>query len=453
MTSEITKHDIVDEFLEKLREKGKPTKYEVLLMGEQKPKIVYESNLKKVLTKEVFEQKEKERKARGAAAARVQAANRHAEENWSGLPGARLDDGEAYKPSIFDGGRKSRKKKRTRKRKRKTRRRKKGGDTVLEKLLNVKNKVMGFKNKFKKMKDVKDNATLAKNTAIELGRAGIKAGKNAVSKMKTTKKKITPCTAAAVADRIACSEKYFHTSSPPEWRSPEWFKKEPEHSKFLEFMCQNSQNITNTLQPGNFDYFKSSNDFGCQTRTGEKLLKTSKEIDRKSTLEANREYLKLSPEERKRRNEEEREFKIKEGIDLTTTEQKHHILAGQKQNVLGRKGRGKKHWSKKAKKEKAEKKKAEAEDAEALERMRMPAVGEGPALPSALLSQEQEKLVAENQKRREERKLEQQQKIQRKRRNQPKTKKAFGQQMVVGGKRKRRKKTRKRRKRKTKRRR
>ena len=325
--------------------------------------------------------------------------------------------------------------------KRKTRRRKKGGDTVLEKLLNVKNKVMGFKNKFKKMKDVKDNATLAKNTAIELGRAGIKAGKNAVSKMKTTKKKITPCTAAAVADRIACSEKYFHTSSPPEWRSPEWFKKEPEHSKFLEFMCQNSQNITNTFQPGNFDYFKPSNDFGCQARTSDKLLKTSKEIDRKSTLKADKEYLKLSPEERKRRNEEEKEFKIKEGIDLTTIEQRHHILAGQKQNVLGRKGRGKKHWSKKAKKEKAEKKKAEAEEAEYLERMRMPVDEIG--------------WEAENQKRREEMKQQQRQKIKTlgRRRNLPKTKKAFGQQMVVGGKRKRRKKTRKRRKRKTKRRR
>lgn len=366
---------------------------------------------------------------------------------------------------------------------RKTRRRKKGGDTILENLSKVKNKVMGFKNSMQGIKNIKTGAELAKIYAKELGKSGIKAGKNAVSKMKTAKKKITPCTAAAIAERIACSEKYLHTSSPPEWRPPEWFKKDPEHSKFLEVMCQNSQNITNTFQPGNFDYFKSHNDEGCQSRIKDKLLKTSKEIDRKNRLKGDKEYLKLSPEEREKSNKEEREFKKEHGIGLVSTQQKQHILAGQKQHVLKRKGRGKQHWTKKAKKEKAEKKKAEIEAAASLERMRMPAVGEGPALPSALSSQgeektcaqilkkglgytttsqaeftrcnneakEQEKLVAENKKRRDERKLEQQKEIQtqRRRRNKPKTKKTFGQQRVVGGKRKRRK-TRKRRKRKRK---
>jgi hypothetical protein len=369
---------------------------------------------------------------------------------------------------------------------RKTRRRKKGGDTVLEKL----SKGIGrFKNSMEGIKNAKTGAELAKIYAKKLALAQIKSGQKAISKMKTTKKKITPCTAAAVADRIACSEKYLHTSSAPDWRPPEWFQKDPGHSEFLGLMCQNPYNISVTLQDGNFDYFRptSHHNEGCHTRTEDKLLKTSKEMDRKNRRKGEEEYLKLSPEEREKRNKEDRVFNKEHGIGLVSTQQKQHILEGQKQHVLKRKGRGNQHWTKKAQKEKAEKKKAQkeaaAEAAAALERMRMPAVGEGPALPPTLSSQGEEKtcaqilkhgpgytttsqaeftrcnneakLVAENQKRRAERKLEQQQKIQtqKKRRNKPKTKKTFGQQRVVGGKRKRRKKTRKRRKRKTKRRR
>ena len=364
---------------------------------------------------------------------------------------------------------------------RKIRRRKKGGELILEKLGKG---IERFKNSMKKIKSGMNNAKIAKKMASIVSSTN-KIGKNTVSKIKTAKKKITLCTAGAIADRIACSEKFQHTSSPPHWRPPEWFQKDPEHSEFLEFMCKNSHNISDTLNPGNFDYFRSSNGEGCQSRTEDKLLATSEEINRKNRRKGEEEYLKLSPEEREKRNKEERKFKKEHGIDLIDSDQKHHILVNQKQTVLKRKGRGKKkHLSKKAKKEKAEKKKAEIEAAASLERMRMPAVGEGPALPSALSSQgeektcaqilkkglgytttsqaeftrcnneakEQEKLVAEYQKRREERKLLQQKKIQtqRRRRNKPKTKKAFRQQIVGGGK--RRKKTRKRRKRKTKRR-
>lgn len=368
---------------------------------------------------------------------------------------------------------------------RKTRRRKKGGDTVLEKLSNFDNKLTGFKNSMKGIKSGMDNAKIAKKMTSILSSTN-KSGKNTVNKIKTTKKKITLCTAGAIADRIACSEKFQHSNS----RKPEWFQKKPEHSKFLEFMCKNPGKISDTLQDGNFDYFRpaSHNNEGCHTRTRTKLLATSEEIMRKNRRNGEKEYLKLSPEEREKRNKEEREFKKEHGIGLVSTQQKQHILAGQKQNVLGRKGRRKPRWTKKAKKEKAEKKKAEIEATAALERRRMPAVGEGPALPPTLSSQgeektcaqilkhgpgytttsqaeftrcnneakEQEKLVAENQKRRAERKLEQQQKIiqtQKKRRNKPKTKKTFGQQRVVGGKRKRRKTRRKRKKRKTKKRR
>lgn len=388
---------------------------------------------------------------------------------------------------IYMRTRKNRKMKR-----RKTRRRKKGGDTVLEKL----SKGIGrFKNSMEGIKNIKTSAELTTMFAKKWGKAGIKAGKNAVNKMKTVKKKITPCTAAAVADRIACSEKYQHTSSAPNWRPPEWFdEKKVEHSEFLGLMCKTPDNISVTLQDGNFDYFRpaSHHNEGCHTRTRSKLLKTSKEMDRKNRRKGEEEYLKLSPEEREKRNKEDRVFNKEHGIGLVSTQQKQHILEGQKQHVLKRKGRGNQHWTKKAQKEKAEKKKAQkeaaAEAAAALERMRMPAVGEGPALPPTLSSQgeektcaqilkhgpgytttsqaeftrcnneakEQEKLVAENQKRRAERKLEQQQKIiqtQKKRRNKPKTKKTFGQQRVVGGKRKRRKTRRKRKKRKTKKRR
>lgn len=374
---------------------------------------------------------------------------------------------------------------------RKTRRRKKGGDTILENLSKVKNKVMGFKNSMQGIKNAKTGAELAKIYAKKLLNANFEAGQKAISKMKTAKKKITPCTAAAIADRIACSEKYQHTSKPPNWRPPEWFdEKKVEHSAFLRLMCKTPDDISVTLQDGNFDYFRpaSHHNEGCHTRTRSKLLKTSKEMDRKNRRKGEEEYLKLSPEEREKRNKEERVFNKEHGIGLVSTQQKQHILAGKKQLVLKRKGRRKQHWTKKALKEKAEKKKAEIEEATALERMRMPVVGEGPALPPTLSSQgeektcaqilkhgpgytttsqaeftrcnneakEQEKLVAENQKRRAERKLEQQQKIiqtQKKRRNKPKTKKTFGQQRVVGGKRKRRKTRRKRKKRKTKKRR
>ena len=383
---------------------------------------------------------------------------------------------------IYMRTRKNRKMKR-----RKTRRRKKGGDTILENLSKVKNKVMGFKNSMQGIKNAKTGAELAKIYAKKLLNANFEAGQKAISKMKTAKKKITPCTAAAIADRIACSEKYQHTSTPPNWRPPEWFdEKKVEHSEFLRLMCKTPDDISVTLQDGNFDYFRptSHHNEGCHTRTTSKLLKTSKEMDRKNRRKGEEEYLKLSPEERKKRNKEERVFKKEHGIGLVSTQQKQHILAGKKQLVLKRKGRRKQHWTKKALKEKAEKKKAEIEEATALERMRMPVVGEGPALPPTLSSQgeektcaqilkhgpgytttsqaeftrcnneakEQEKLVAENQKRREERKLGQQKKIQTQitRRNKPKTKKAFRQQIVGGGK--RRKKTRKRRKRKTKRR-
>ena len=388
---------------------------------------------------------------------------------------------------IYMRTRKNRKMKR-----RKTRRRKKGGDTVLE---NLSKGIGRLKNSMEGIKNIKTGAELAKIYAKEWVGKGFKAGQKAISKMKKVKK-ITPCTAAAVADRIACSEKYQHTSSAPNWRPPEWFdEKKVEHSEFLGLMCKTPDNISVTLQDGNFDYFRpaSHHNEGCHTRTKSKLLKTSKVMDRKNRRKGEEEYLKLSPEERKKRNKEERVFNKEHGIGLVSTQQKQHILAGQKQHVLKRKGRGKKqHWTKKAQKEMAEKKAAEAkrlaEEEAALERMRMPAVGEGPALPPTLSSQgeektcaqilkhgpgytttsqaeftrcnneakEQEKLVAENQKRRAERKLEQQQKIiqtQKKRRNKPKTKKTFGQQRVVGGKRKRRKTRRKRKKRKTKKRR
>jgi len=281
---------------------------------------------------------------------------------------------------------------------RKTRRRKKGGDTVLEKLSNFDNKLTGFKNSMKGIQNIKTSAELATMFAKKWGNAGIKAGKNAVSKMKTAKKSITPCTAAAVADRIACSEKYQHTSSAPRWRPPEWFLKDPGHSEFLGLMCQNPGKISDTLQPGKFDYFRpvSQHNEGCHTRTRTKLLATSEEIMRKNRRKGEKEYLKLSPEEREKRNKEEREFKKERGIGLVSTQQKEHILVNQKQTVLKRKGRGKKkHLSKKAKKEKAEKKKAEIEAAAALERMRMPAVGEGPALPSTLSSQGEEKTCAQ----------------------------------------------------------
>ena len=117
MTSKITKDDVIDEFLEKLP--GKPTKYKVRLTHQPlEPIVVWESDLKKVLKKEVFAQKEKERKAREAAEAMKRVEQQTHDEDWSGLKHATLNDD--FKG--FEGGRKSRKKKRTRKRKRKTKR-------------------------------------------------------------------------------------------------------------------------------------------------------------------------------------------------------------------------------------------------------------------------------------------------------------------------------------------
>ena len=80
-------------------------------------------------------------------------------------------------------------------------------------------------------------------------------------------------------------------------------------------------------------------------------MATSEEINRKNRRKGEEEYLKLSPEEREKRNKEEIKFNKEHGIDLIDSDQKHHILVNQKQAVLKRKGRGKKkHLSKKAKK-------------------------------------------------------------------------------------------------------
>jgi hypothetical protein len=122
--TKITKDDIIEGFLEKLP--GKPTKYKVRVKRQLEPIVVWESDLRRVLTKDVFNQMERERKARGAAAARRAGEARVEDEaSWGNLPHAKLENPD---PNIFsrqEGGRKSRKKKRTRKRKRKTKRKRK----------------------------------------------------------------------------------------------------------------------------------------------------------------------------------------------------------------------------------------------------------------------------------------------------------------------------------------
>ena len=369
-------------------------------------------------------------------------------------------------------------------------RRKKGGD----KLEYIKNQVTGFKNNIKKMKDFKTNAIIAKNLKGLLTKfkgKGIKNAQNVISKIKTTEKKITPCTVAAIADRISCSTKYLHTTDPSNTSSPKWFVEPPKHSRFLKTMCQNSQNIHNTLNPGNFDYFKPGylSDEGCQRRTEDKLMETSKKIDRDNSMKADKNYLKLSPEEKRRMNETEEKLKKEDGINLVPLEQRDHLLAGQKHKPGERKGRGKKkHLSKQVKKRRKEKKKAEKEF---YNRMIQPVPGtNSPVLsvgPEGMVGKEKscaeiledgqgyttssyakwekcnnkakakEKLIVENQKRRAERKYTQRREIQtrKKSRKEKKNKKEFTQQISIGGKRKRKtkRKSKRRRKRKTKRRR
>ena len=243
-----------------------------------------------------------------------------------------------------------------RKTRRKTRR-KKGGENIFNKLGYINNKVDDFKEDIGKMKDFKDNVSLANNTLISLKNAGIVKGKNVISKIKSAKERITPCTVGAIADRISCSAKYFATADPSKTSSPKWFKEPPKHSNFLKTMCKNSQNIHNTLAPGNFEYFRpeASSNEGCHRRTEDKLLKTSKKIDRDNTLKADKFYLNLSPEEKRKMNEQEEKFKIQEGINLVSLQQKQNILTGQKKPGENRKGRGKKPLSKKAKKKRKKK--------------------------------------------------------------------------------------------------
>ena len=375
-----------------------------------------------------------------------------------------------------------------RKTRRKTRR-KKGGENIFNKLGYINKKVDDFKEDIEKMKDFKDNVSLANNTLVSLKNAGIVKGKNVIRKIKSAKERITPCTVAAIADRISCSAKYFRTKDFSKRGSPKWFKEPPKHSRFLKTMCQNSQNIHNTLTPGNFDYFRPeypNNWGGCQERTEEKLLKTSNEIERENALKSDKFYLNLSPEEKRKMKEQEENFKKEQGINLVSLQQKQHILAGQKKKVFDSKGRGKKkHLSKKAKKRRKEKKKTEKE---IFNRMRQPVpYTSSPALdidsngsggeekscaqiledgkgntPSSYAkwkkcddeAKESEALIIENQKRREIIKREKREQIQTKntRRNVKKNKKEFTQQKIsVGGKRKC--KTMKKRKRKTRRRR
>lgn len=378
--------------------------------------------------------------------------------------------------------------KRRKTRRRKTRR-KKGGD----KFEYIKNQVRGFKNNIKKMKDFKNNVMIAKNLKgllTNLKKSGIKNGQNVIGKISNTKKKISPCTVAAIADRISCSAKYFSTKDFSKRGSPKWFKEPPKHSRFLKTMCQNSQNIHNTLTPGNFDYFRPEPpNWGCQGRTEEKLLKTSNEIERENALKSDKFYLNLSPEEKRKMKEQEENFKKEQGINLVPIQQRDHLLAGQKHKPGERKGRGKKkHLSKKVNKRRKEKKKAEKEEKEFYNRMRKPvSVTNSPVLSigsegmlgkekscAQILedgqgytassyakwkkcdneAKEREKLIGENEKRRAESKYTQRQKIRTKktRRNVKKNKKEFAQQQILaGGKRKR--KTKKKRKRKTKRRR
>jgi hypothetical protein len=120
LTEKITKHDIVDKILEKLP--GKPTKYKVQLTNRLEPIVVWESDLKKNLGKELFKKKLDAFKKRGAAEAMKRVEQQTHAEDWSGLEHAEL---ETPPPNLFEGGSKSRKKKRTRRRKRKTKRKRK----------------------------------------------------------------------------------------------------------------------------------------------------------------------------------------------------------------------------------------------------------------------------------------------------------------------------------------
>ena len=263
----------------------------------------------------------------------------------------------------------------TRRKIRKKTRKKKGGENIFNELGSINNNIDVFKEKIGKITDFKNNVSLARNTLKSLKDVGIGKGRNVVSKIKSAKQKLTPCTIGAIVDRIACSEKFQHTSSPPHWRPPEWFQKKPEHSKFLKKMCKNQKNIYNTLQPGNFDYFKpkASANEGCQARTEEKLLNTNMKMNRDDALKSDKFYLNLSPEEKREMNEQERKFKLKEGINLVSLEQTNHVLAGQKHKPGERKGRGKnKHLSKKTKKIKREKKKVEKKEREFYNRMIQP---------------------------------------------------------------------------------
>ena len=278
--------------------------------------------------------------------------------------------------------RKNLKRRNTRRKTRRKTRKKKGGENIFNELVSINNNIDDFKGKIEKITDFKNNVSLARNTLKSLKDVGIGKGKNVLSKIESAKQKLTPCTIGAIADRIACSEKFQYTSFAPDYRSPKWFQKKPEHSKFLKKMCKNQKNIHNTLQPGNFDYFKPEADAneGCQTRTEEKLLNTSTKMDRDDALKYDKFYLNLSSKEKREMNEQERKLKLEEGINLVSLEQKYHVLAGQKHKPGVRKGRGNKHLSKKVKKIKREKKKVEKKKREFYNRMIQP-------LPNAEFSQ------------------------------------------------------------------
>lgn len=262
----------------------------------------------------------------------------------------------------------------TRRKTRRKTRKKKGGENIFNGLESINNNIDVFKGKMEKITDFKNNVSLARNTLKSLKDVGIGKGRNVLSKIKSAKQKLTPCTIGAIADRIACSEKFQHSSFPPHYSSPKWFQKKPEHSKFLKKMCKNQKNIYNTLQPGNFDYFKpeAAANEGCQTRTEEKLLKTSTKMDRDDALKYDKFYLKLSPKEKREMNDQERKLKLKEGINLVSLEQKYRVLANQKHKPGERKGRGRKHLSKKVKNKKREKKKVEKKEREFYNRMIQP---------------------------------------------------------------------------------
>ena len=84
----------------------------------------------------------------------------------------------------------------TRRKIRRKTRKKKGGENIF-------NKIDVLKEKIGKITDFKDNVSLARNTLKSLKDAGIGKGKNVLSKIKSAKQKLTPCTLGAIVDRIS----------------------------------------------------------------------------------------------------------------------------------------------------------------------------------------------------------------------------------------------------------